>query len=158
MRTISFKQGELFKEKKEFILKDLRDPITLLEYLKKKSYGEDVFLLLDFNEALRDALVRRLLKDVIKIFRGTNNTIVIFSSSLDLADSLAQDIYMLDFPLPSKEKLKIVLRRTLDQLKNKNVRINLNKMDKEKLITSGQGLTTEQFESCIATAVIANRG
>ncbi|MFC1812594.1 AAA family ATPase [Thermodesulfobacteriota bacterium] len=152
------KQGELWVEtKKGKVREDLRDPIALLEHLKSVRSNEGVFLLLDFQEALKDALVRRLLRDLARIFQESRNNIVILSPVLELPQSVAHEVSVLDFPLPSKDALHKTLTAVLKTLQQRRAEVNLSKGDRERLIVAAQGLTMAEFENCLAKAIVKNR-
>ena len=156
--NIAFSQLALWPEKKKGrVMKQLRDPIALLEYIKQAGTNEGIFLLLDFHEVLRDALVRRLLRDVSRRLKENRNSIVILAPMLELPRELEHDVTVLDFPLPAKDYLGSMLGTVLQTLKSRNVEVYLGMGEKERLITAGQGLTMNEFESCLAKAVVKNR-
>jgi len=153
------KQRELWYEaSKGRVHEELRDPIALLEHLKGVRFNEGVFLLVDFHEALKDALVRRLLKDVALRFLESKSHIVILAPVLGIPKSLEHEVNVLDFPLPSKTELSEVFKAALKTLKKKKLQINLTGGEKEKVVTAGQGMTMNQFEDCLAKAVVKGGG
>ena len=153
------RQNELWQEKKiGRIQSDLKDPVALLEHIKKRNPDEGIFLLLDFHPFLKDPLVQRLLKDVAQRFRSSRNNIIVHSAVCELPDSLVHEISLLDFPLPSKATLSSMLESILKTLEKRNVAIKLNKKDREQLILAGQGLTLDEFENSLAKAFVKNKG
>ena len=135
----------------------LRDPIAVLEHIKKAKPDDGVFVLLDFHETLRDALVKRLLKDLSHHLKHTRKNIIILSPFLELPRELEDLVVVLDFPLPDRGDLSGALENALQALKERKVRVDLSRGDKERLIAGGQGLTMEAFENCLAKAVVKNR-
>jgi len=140
------------------VMRQYRDPIALLEHLKNFKGSGNVFLLLDFHETLRDALVRRMLKDLLKKFKESKNTIVILSSVLEIPESLKHSVCIQEYPLPTRKELSTALHDVIQSLKKSRLKIQLNQGDRERLVIAGQGLTMDQFENCLATAVVRNRG
>ena len=136
----------------------LTDPIALLEHMKQSKPDEGIFLLLDIQAVLRDPLVQRLLKDVARHFKLSHNNVVILSPSHDLPRTLEQEIYLVDFKLPSNEDLTGTLESVLSTLKQRSVKIHLSAADRERLVTAGQGLVMEEFENCLARGVVKSRG
>jgi len=136
----------------------LKDPVALLEHLKQCPSQEGVFLLLDFQAVIGDPLVQRLLKDVARQFKQRQNSIVILSPVRDLPRALEHEIYLLDFPLPAIKDLSAALESVLATLARRQVAIRLNGSDRERLVSAGQGLTMDEFENCLARAVVQNRG
>lgn len=147
-----------FTTKKERVKEQLKDPVTMLEHLKMTSGKEGVFVLLDFHEYLRDPLVRRLLKDLARRFKTSRNSIVISAPLLELPRSIESEISVAAFPLPEKTELGEVLEAALKALRKRGLKIDLNAGDKERLAIAGQGMTRDQFEECLAKAVVECRG
>jgi len=136
----------------------LKDPIALLEHLKKSPPDEGIFLLMDFDAVIRDPLVQRLLKDIARHFKASRNSIVILSPIRDLPRALEHEIYLLDFGLPSKDNLSATLESVLTTLAQRGVTIELDQTDRERLIIAGQGLAMDEFENCLARAVVKSKG
>jgi SpoVK/Ycf46/Vps4 family AAA+-type ATPase len=136
----------------------LKDPIALLEHLKQCNPCEGIFLLIDFQAVIGDPLVQRLLKDVARHFKESQNSIVILSPTRNLPRALEHEIYLLDFALPAKEDLSTTLASVLSTLEHRQVKIELNSGDHERLINAGQGLTMDEFENCLARAVVKSGG
>jgi hypothetical protein len=136
----------------------LKDPIALLEHLKQCTSHEGIFLLLDFQAVIADPLVQRLLKDVARQFKESQNSIIVLSPIRDLPRTLEHEVYLLDFPLPARDDLSTALEAVLATLGRRRVTIQLNASDRERLVIAGQGLTMDEFENCLARAVVKSRG
>ncbi len=136
----------------------LKDPVALLEHLKKSPPDAGIFLLMDFDAVIRDPLVQRLLKDIARHFKASRNSIVILSPIRDLPRALEHEIYLLDFGLPSKDNLSATLESVLTTLAQRGVVIELDQADRERLIIAGQGLAMDEFENCLARAVVKSKG
>ncbi|GAF96576.1 unnamed protein product, partial [marine sediment metagenome] len=140
------------------VQEQLKDPIALLEHIQERNTNEGIFLLLDFHAALRDALVQRMLRDIARKFKASHNNVIILSPIRELPASLEHEICLLDFPLPTKGNMAETLESILNTLRCRNVKINLNKGDRERLVIAGQGLTLDEFENSLAKSVVKSRG
>jgi ATP-dependent 26S proteasome regulatory subunit len=150
---------ELWQDKKVGRLQaDLKDPIALLENLKKRDRDEGIFILLDFHPFLKDPLVQRLLKDIAQQFKSSRNNLIVHSPVCELPASLVHEISLLEFPLPPKSTLSSLLETVLNTLSRRKIDIQLNKKDREQLTMAGQGLTLDEFETALAKAVVKNKG
>jgi SpoVK/Ycf46/Vps4 family AAA+-type ATPase len=150
--------NELWPEKIMGRMQDgLKDPIALLEYIKKRNVNEGIFLLLDFHPFLRDPLVQRLLKDIAQRFKSSRNNVIVHSPVCELPHSLVHEISLLDFALPSKTTLTSTLESVLKTLAQRKVKIKLSQKDREQLILAGQGLTLDEFETSLAKAVVNHK-
>jgi AAA+ superfamily predicted ATPase len=126
--------------------------------MKQCKPDEGIFLLLDIQAVLRDPLVQRLLKDVARHFKQSRNNLVIMSPDRDLPRALEQEIYLVDFELPSREDLAETLDSILGTLKHRSVNVHLSSGERERLVTAGQGLVMDEFENCLARGIVKCRG
>jgi len=146
------------RAKKGKVLSQYRDPLAVLEHMKNLDTKGNVFLLLDFHETFRDGLVRRMLRDLVKKMKETKNTIVILSSVLEIPESIIHSVCVHDYPLPTPKELSQALSEIIQALKKRRLKIDLTAGDMERLVIAGQGLTMDQFENCLATAVVRRKG
>jgi SpoVK/Ycf46/Vps4 family AAA+-type ATPase len=152
-------KNEPWQKRKVGEIRDqLKDPVALLEHLKQSKPDEGIFLLKDFQAVINDPLVQRLLKDVARHFKESHNSIIILSPIRELPLALEHEIYLLDFALPAKEDLSSTLASVISTLEGRRVKIELNSADRERLINAGQGLTMDEFENCLARAVVKSSG
>jgi ATP-dependent 26S proteasome regulatory subunit len=136
----------------------LKDPVALLEHLKQSHPDEGIFLLMDFQAFMRDPLVQRLLKDVARHFKANRNSIVILSPVRDLPRSLEHEIDLLDFALPSGPDLASTLESVFSTLKHRSIQVELSAAERERLVIAGRGLVMDEFENCLARAVVKSKG
>jgi SpoVK/Ycf46/Vps4 family AAA+-type ATPase len=152
-------KSELWRKTQAGKIQDqLKDPIALLEHLMQSKTNDGIFLLLDFHAALRDALVQRMLRDMTRKFKESHNNVIILSPIRHLPLSMEHEIFLLDFPLPSKNEISETLETVLDTLRRRDLKINLTKGDRERLAIAGQGLTRDEFENALAKSVVKSRG
>lgn len=117
-----------------------------------------VFLLKDFHAFLKDYRVIRLLRDLAGRLRGKAQTVIILGPVLTLPPELEKDITVVDFPLPDRKEIEAMLDKVVDAVKdNPQIDSKLNKVEKEKLIKSAQGLTLDEIESTFARSLVEKK-
>jgi hypothetical protein len=133
----------------------LRDPITLLERMKKMPPGacKGIFVLMDFQLAVHDLLVMRLLQDVARCFREQGSTIILLSPVADLPPMLAGEMEIFYPRLPMIEDLELVAGDRLSGTGN----ADLDKNMIEIIARAGLGLTAAQFDRSLAKALVKQR-
>lgn len=127
----------------------LSDPVALLQNLRERNANEGVFVLLDFHAVLRDALLKRLLKDVVQRFRETRNTMLIVSPVVDLPADIEHEVALFHFPLPNRELLAAKLEHVLASQRLRGTPIRLESGDAERITETGLGLTLKDFECAL---------
>jgi len=134
---------------------DSKIPLELRALADIKSSVEGhIFLLKDFHQYLKDYRVIRLLRDLALSLRGSTNTIIVCGPTLVLPIELEKDIHVLDFPLPNRTELEAKLNDVIEAVKA-DVRVNteLDPEHREVLIKSAQGLTLDEFETCLSRSI-----
>ena len=94
-----------------------------------------------------DPVFTRLVKDAIKVGRGTGRAIIIMGSQLFLTPELEKEFTVIDFPLPSRNELLVVAK---DLAKAKGVGLNGNV---DEILDAGLGLTTNEFADAVAASL-----
>jgi hypothetical protein len=140
------------------VLKQLSDPVALLEDLRERNANEGVFVLLDFHAALRDVLLKRLLKDVAQRFRQTRNTVLIVSPVVDLPADIAHEAALFHFPLPTRKLLAAKLGSVLASQRLRGTPIRLEPGDAEQIAATGLGMTLIDFESALKRTIARGSG
>lgn len=136
---------------------NLRDPIAVLEHIKNAPATEGTFLLLDFHEFLGDIEVRRHLRDLFGILKSSQKNVIILSPVVAIPQALEHCVHIIDFPFPTKEALSTSLNETIQALTSRKIPVKLTRVEHERLVTAGQGLTLNDFENALAKAVVTNR-
>jgi AAA+ superfamily predicted ATPase len=140
------------------LLKQLSDPMALLEDLRERNANEGVFVLLDFHAVLRDASLKRLLKDVVQRFRQTSNTVMIVSPVVDLPADIEHEAALFYFPLPTRELLAAKLESVLASQRLRGTPFRLEPGDAERIAATGLGLPLTDFESALKRTAARGSG
>ena len=117
-----------------------------------------VWLLKDFHPYLRDAVVVRLLRDMIQESRRVHRTVVILAPSLEVPVELEKEIAVVEFPLPTYEELESLLDALIARFAaDPRVRVSLGPEAKHRIVRSSLGLTLAEAEGIYCQAVITGR-
>ncbi len=137
------------------ILDNTRDPVAALDYIEKYQKAA-LFILKDFHPYMNDARVVRRLRDLTIALKTSYKTVVLVSPILRVPEELEKDISVIDFPLPTLLDLEKQLDYIINSVKNnRNVQINLQSGDKERILQAAQGLTLVEAENVFAKAIVA---
>ena len=120
-------------------------PLPALEHIARGA-GEQpaVFVLRDFHVYLREPQVARYLRNLAGLLPARRQTVVFVSPVLELPPSLADDVTILDFPLPRYEEIDRHLRDLLDGLEQR-----LETGTWEALVKASQGMTLARIEQVV---------
>jgi SpoVK/Ycf46/Vps4 family AAA+-type ATPase len=129
-----------------------RDPLTALENIEKAD-KDVLFILKDFHECWTNSQFKRKLRTLAQKLKFTKKSLLITCPSSKIPSELKDEAVIVEFPLPNKTDLENILNR-LSQ--NSNIRINLTKLGKEKLIQAALGLTASQAHRVFAKAIVHN--
>lgn len=160
IHSISFACVEgIWKEpRRGCLLKQLADPVALLQDLCERKANEGVFVLLDFQAVLKDGLLKRLLREVVQRFRQTHNTVLIVSPVVDLPADLEHEVGLFHFPLPNREMLTAKLESVLASQRLRGTPIKLEPGDAEQIAETGLGLTFTDFERALGRTTARGSG
>jgi ATP-dependent 26S proteasome regulatory subunit len=132
------------------------DPLRALSYVLE-SKDNCLFLLKDFDPYLTDPTLVRRLRDVARELKTSYKSVLICSPVLRIPDHLEKDITVLDYDLPTRDDVRALLERIVDQVKsNPRITIDLQEADKESLVNAALGLTTQEAENVFAKAVVVD--
>jgi AAA+ superfamily predicted ATPase len=137
-------------------LQQYRDPIAVLQHIRKAMVKSSIYLLIDFDEVFSDALVRRHLKDLFRDLRKKANTIIFLSSALNLPVGLEQEICVFYYPLPSRNDIDRSLQSIERTILRRHIQHQLDGKTRDVLIENARGLTLHQFEDAMARALVRN--
>lgn len=113
------------------------------------------FLLKDFHQYMRDSRVVRMLRDLAIRLRGRSQTLFLLSPVLNLPVELEKDVSVLEYPMPDVGDIEKQLDTTLNQVKDDpRFDTSLSAEDRELIIKSAQGLTTDEIESALARSLV----
>jgi AAA+ superfamily predicted ATPase len=129
------------------------DPLEALDAITDAP-EKSIFILKDFHLYLdasnpNPVLVRKM-KDVLVTAKATNKTIILLGCRIVLPPELEREITVLDFSLPGKEQLGVVLNGILQSAGLPA----LEPDQRVKVLESAKGLTTIEAENAMALSVI----
>jgi len=158
--SISFACSDgIWKEpRRGCLLKQLADPVALLQDLRERNANEGVFVLLDFQVVLKDGLLRRLLKEVVQRFRQTRNTVLIVSPVVDLPGDIEHEVALFHFPLPGRAILAAKLESVLASQRLRGTPIKLEPGNADQISEAGLGLTLTEFENALRRTTARGSG
>jgi SpoVK/Ycf46/Vps4 family AAA+-type ATPase len=125
------------------------DPLAALEFVRARPPGQrSVFVLLDFHRYLEQAQVARTLRNLGRSLRSERKTVVLISPFLKVPAELAEDITVLEFPLPTAEEVAREIAQTVPEAQNR-----LEATGREALVKACQGLTMQRVRQVLAKAI-----
>lgn len=114
-----------------------------------------LFLVKDFHPYMRDSRVVRLLRDLATRLRLRSQTLILLSPSLSLPIELEKDISVMEFPMPEVEDIEKQLDVVINSMKDSPlVSVELTPEERELIVKSAQGLTTDEIESALARSLV----
>lgn len=145
----------LIDQQKGKQVKEANDPLEALigiQELKERS----VVLLRDFHLFLADpnpVLIRQL-KDVLQTAKTKNKTLIIVGCRLALPPELEREITVVEYTLPDKEQLGLVLNGIMQSAEIKSIQPEL----RDRVLDAAGGLTTIEAENAFALSVVQCQG
>ncbi len=132
-----------------------KDPIVLLREIHQITEPALVCLK-DFHPYLKDSAVVRGLRELANSLRQTYTTVVLLSPTLDLPRELEKDLSVLDFPLPSKEDLHLLLEAIRAEIADTRAGYEITRSpdEEEALLDAALGLTLTEAENVFAKALV----
>jgi SpoVK/Ycf46/Vps4 family AAA+-type ATPase len=133
----------------------LASPTTVLESVSEQDESAAVALL-DFHVALRDPAVVRRLKDTARRIEGTSRTLVIVAPELVAPPELANDLAVIDLPLPTMGELGEALEAFCTHAE-KGARIPGPRSPdvRDAISSAARGLTAREFARALARSMVA---
>jgi ATP-dependent 26S proteasome regulatory subunit len=130
------------------------DPELMLQHIAD-SQDNAIFILFDFHAFIDNIRIRRQLRDLSKLLRKSNKTIIIVAPAMTIPLELSKDIAVIDFDLPTIHELSLSFDNALKILtKRRDVTLELTPQITEKLLKAAQGLTLVEFENVLAKSVV----
>lgn len=131
-------------------------PHPALEYILQKREEKTIYLMKDLGQFCKDAVVYRLVRDVLNLFDETKSTLI-FVDALPLPDEIKPFVVRHDLGWPTEQELEVVLKQTFQRIKQESyedVNAKLSKRDAEQIVQTLRGLTCAQAERIIASAIL----
>jgi AAA+ superfamily predicted ATPase len=130
-------------------ISDTEDPISMLNAFLAAD-DRTIYLLRDFHLFTEDRnpLVWRKLRDCLAQAKSRTKAIVILGCRLTLPPELEKEVTVIDFTLPDREQLRVILRGLLES----NGHAPLE--DEAQVLAAATGLTTIEAENAFALSII----
>jgi ATP-dependent 26S proteasome regulatory subunit len=132
------------------------DPVEALTEILKDPTEDIVYIFRDLHQFFQGqggTKVCRLIRDIARIFKEKNKTLVIISAVNKLMPEMERDVTLLEFDLPDEATLTTIW----DNLAEKNQLKKLFAIDeneRDMIIQAARGLTTTEAENAFSKAVV----
>lgn len=125
-------------------------PVELLDKINKVLPEKSIVLAKDFHLFVNEPnpLVIRKVKDCLAIGRNNNRHLVILGCQFKLVTELEKEFAVVDFALPDREQLSVVLKGIADSA---GIVVNGNR---DGIIDAASGMTTTEAADAFALAVV----
>ena len=139
-----------------------RDPLAALDQVIEQ-VEPAIFLFKDFHPFLArgnfaNVQISRKLKEIALHLKNSFKTIVLVSSVLEIPPDLEKEITVLNFPLPTRDDLSLLLDRILAELSQfKHIAIDLDSAGRERLLQAALGLTLGEAENVFAKIIVQDQ-
>src|SRR5882762_4975485 len=133
-----------------------KDPLAALDQVIEQ-VEPAIFLFKDFHPFLTKnnyAIIRKL-KDIALHLKNSFKTIILISPTLEIPMELDKEITLLNFPLPTREDLGVLLDGIIKDVKDvQEVKIELDDAGRERLLQGALGLTLSEAENVFAKIIV----
>ena len=130
------------------------DPLAALNEVVEM-LEPSLFIFKDFHPYLTDPAVVRRLRELSTYLKNSYKTLVFVSPKLSIPCELEKDITVVDFPLPDYADIEKLLGDVCGQVGgHQNLKVDLDKDSREKLIKAALGLTLKEAENVIARTLV----
>jgi AAA+ superfamily predicted ATPase len=133
-----------------------KDPLVALDQVIDQ-VEPALFVFKDFHPFLtkNNFAVIRKLKEIALQLKNSFKTIILVSPVLEIPAELEKEMTMLNFPLPTRDDLAVLLDKIIDDVKQfKQVRIDLDEAGRERLLQAALGLTLGEAENVFAKIIV----
>ena len=128
------------------------DPVAALDLIRSRPVDQSwVFVLRDFHRFVEQVQVARMLRNLVRTLRRERKTIVLLSPFLKLTPEIAEDVTVLEFPLPTFQDIATELPRVVP-----DERVRLDPGGREALIKACQGLSMQRVRQVLAKAIASD--
>ena len=133
-----------------------KDPLAALDQVIEQ-VEPAIFIFKDFHPFLTKnnfAVVRKL-KEIALHLKNSFKTIVLVSPVMEIPTELEKEMTVLNYPLPSREDLSVLLDKIIADVKQfKQVVIDLDDAGRERLLQAALGLTLGEAENVFAKIIV----
>ncbi|MDR1933418.1 MAG: AAA family ATPase [Spirochaetales bacterium] len=132
---------------------ELKDPIKVLDYILQ-SGANGLFVLRDYHHYLNDPVVVRKLRDAARELKMTRKNIIFLSPVLKVPTELEKEIAVIDYELPDKEELALIIGKISGSLDGRGQPAAAECGRQEKIVEAALGLTAEEAENVFAKSLV----
>src|SRR5438046_629479 len=119
-----------------------------------------IFIFKDFHPFLTKnnfAIVRKL-KEIALHLKNSFKTIILVSPVMEIPTELEKEITVLNYPLPAREDLALLLDNIVTDLGHfKQVKIDLDDAGRDRLLQAALGLTLGEAENVFAKIIVKDQ-
>lgn len=154
VRQIAIKDGLLgFGESIESTVDDGQsDPMLALQWLEKEAEENSLLFLKDFHPYMKkDPVLVRKMRNLIPQFKACGKVMSLISSQVDIPPELNKELTVIQFNLPTREELKIVLRGVAESAGANKA---LAEADQDALLDASLGMTSFEAENAFSVSLI----
>src|SRR6478736_2817527 len=133
-----------------------KDPLAALDQVIEQ-VEPAIFVFKDFHPFLtkNNFAITRKLKEIALHLKNSFKTIVLISPVLEIPTELEKEITVLNYPLPTREDLSLLLDKIIaDVSQFRQVRIDLDENGRERLLQAALGLTLGEAENVFAKIIV----
>ena len=139
---------------------DTKEPAKMLRQILASAAQSDasktkprpsLFVLVDFQKHLDDAVILRLFKDIVNRFRGLNETFVLVSSDYNLPKDIETDAAHIVGGYPAEDEIRDTVDESFAELKRTTPEVKIGASYKElkTIIATLKGLSTQQVRNIV---------
>lgn len=130
------------------------DPLAALEEIEKIK-DPNLIILRDYHFYLKDAMIIRKMKDLIKMVKKRGVILIFISIRIDLPPELEKEITVIEYELPDKESLGDVLDGVIASASQ--LKLDMKDDERQEAIESALGMTTSEAENAFAKSLVDHR-
>jgi SpoVK/Ycf46/Vps4 family AAA+-type ATPase len=133
-----------------------RDPLVALDQVIDQ-VEPAIFVFKDFHPFLarNNFAVIRKLKEIALHLKNSFKTVILISPVLEIPSELDKEITLLNYPLPTREELGVLLDKIVEDVKEfRQVQIDLDEAGRGRLLSAALGLTLNEAENVFAKIIV----
>jgi hypothetical protein len=154
IRQMTIKNGALASG--DVLSGTAQDPLLPLVWLDEKAIDNTILFLKDYRPFIQkefgdSTLLIRKIRNLINKFRAQGKVLVILSPEVQIPSELDKDINVINYKLPGREQLKIVLQAACEASGAPYPK------DDEELINAALGLTASEAENAFSISLVESK-
>jgi SpoVK/Ycf46/Vps4 family AAA+-type ATPase len=145
-------------ESKKRVDERMTDPAVALDHVLD-SMENAIYLFRDLHAFFSSAAVTRRVRELAGYLKNSYKTLVILGPTLQLPMELQKDVTVVEFDLPDRQELGLLLDRTLAEVNEATGRnLQIAAEARERVLAAATGLTLNEAENVFAkTLVVSGR-